>query len=485
MLASAAAIVAGTATLRSAFPWPGWPFSPLVPFTDAHLIGGARWWWYTAGCEAAWSVALVVAVLALLRLEARAQARTAAAIIALQIALLAIAFSTRVPFNGGQYLYVAYAQLVQQGFNPYDPPARSDRVSPSLRAIGTMWGVQREGNRDGRRVVMRDRYGPAWTLGIAAALQPFRGASIETQAHVLRAAAAIAMLGCSIVLWFALGTIPWRCAALAAFALNPLVIVQTASGGHNDIFALFFALATMLCAMRGRFLAAGLLAGLCIATKLSFVPLVLPLLALAWTARGPRACAALAGAFAATIFAASLPFGAGRAYVQAFNDARAYNFSYLIDLAYSVTRHIPALHVPPRTFETMYTMVVVATAVALAIAVLRRRRVPALEAAIVMLIFCAGKFQPWYAIVLTPLLLTRAPWSIPLFLGTSLSAQIFGRKDFTGSIDDVPFLAFVALTVATTLAIALGQRIALNEPRPLEAGRNVPAQAEARNAATI
>lgn len=492
MIGSAAFILAGTVFMRAAFPSPAWPFSPLLPFTDPHLAGGAAWWIYVGRCELAWSVALVCAMLLLLRVAPSRRARTAGRIVLLQTLLLGIAFAARIPFNGGQYLYVAHADLVHQGYNPYAPPARSAPLSPQLRAISTVWGIQTEGNDDGRRVVMRDRYGPAWTLGTAAVLLPFRDASVETQARILRLWACAAMLLCSLLLWLLLRSRSWACAALAAFALNPLVIVQTSIGGHNDIEALAFALATALALTRGRYGAAGVLAGLSVATKLTFAPLLLPLLALAWARRGPRGCALVAAACGATACAAALPFGIARAYVQPFLDARTYNASHLASVAYALARRVPGIHVPPAAFDHAYVVLVIATAMLLALAALRRRRVPVLEAAIVLLIFGGGRFQPWYAIVLAPLLLVRTRWALPLFAGVSLAAQIFGRKDFTGSIDDVPFVAFLALATAGTLAIAAAQHVVLHGihvgpqrgalPAPLAA----PApQAEARNAATI
>lgn len=460
MLGAAAALVAGTAGMRASFPPPGWPFSPLVPFAEAHLANAAAWWRYVAGWETIWSVALVGAVLALGRVPRARRGRVAAGIVALQAVLLGLTAGVRMPFNGGQYLYVAYAELVQQGANPYDPPLRGQAASPQLRAIGTLWGIQTEGNTDPpTRIVMRDRYGPAYTLAIAAALLPFRTADVETQARVIRLWSALAAIGCSLLIWRALPAAGWSCAALAAFALNPLVVMQTAMGGHNDVIALLFALGAYGAASRGAFTAAGIAAALSVATKLTFAPFLLPLLAVAWAARGGRGLLAAAAALAATLVAAGLPFGLARTYVQAPADAMAYNFSYVVSLAYAASRHVPGAHLPASLFSTGYVLLIAAAAGALALAAARRSRVPALEAALLLLVFCGSKFLPWYGIALAPLVLVRAPWAIALFLGVSLAEQVFGRKDFVGSIDDMPFLAFVALAAAATAAILLAQRL--------------------------
>jgi NAD(P)-dependent dehydrogenase (short-subunit alcohol dehydrogenase family) len=474
MAGAAAALVAGTAGMRASFPSPGWPFSPLVPFAEAHLPNAAAWWHYVAGWEALWSVALVGAVLALQRVARARRGRVAAGIIVLQAVLLGLTVSVRMPFNGGQYLYVAYAELVQQGANPYDPPLRSEIVSPQLRAIGTLWGIQTEGNTDPpTRVVMRDRYGPAYTLATAAVLLPFRAADVETQARVIRLWSALAAIGCSILIWRALPAVPWSCAALAAFALNPLVVMQTAMGGHNDVIALLFALGAYGAASRGRFAPAGVAAALSVATKLTFAPFLLPFLVLAWAVRGGRGLFAAAVALGATLVAVGLPFGLARTYVQAPADAKAYNFSYVVSLAYAASRHVPGVHLPASLFSTGYVLLIAAAAGALMLAAARRTRVPPLEAALLLLIFCGSKFLPWYGIALAPLVLVRAPWSIALFLGISLAEQVFGRRDFVGNFDDMPFLTFVALASAVTAAILLAQRlcgggIPLTKVKPVE-----------------
>jgi hypothetical protein len=460
MAASAVALVAGTARMRASFPGPAWPFSPLVPFADAHLPDAAAWWSYVAGWETVWSVALVAAVLALQRVPPSRRGRVAAGIVALQTIVLGLALGVRLPFNGGQYLYVAYAELVQQGYNPYDPPLRGELVSPQLRAIGTLWGIQTEGNTDPpTRIVMRDRYGPAYTLAIAAALLPFRDAGVETQARVIRLWAALAAVGCSLLIWLALRASPWSCAALAAFALNPVVIMQTAMGGHNDVVALLFALGTCAAASRGWFAAAGVAAALSVATKLTFAPFLLPFAVLAWALRGGRGLLAAGAALGATLVVVALPFGLARTYVQAPLDARAYNFSYLVSLAQAASRHVPGLHVPASLFGTAYLLLIAAAALALALAAARRTRVPLLEAALLLLIFSGSKFLPWYAVALVPLVLVRAPWAVALFLGVSLAEQVFGSKDFVGSIDDMPFLPFAALATTGTVAILLAQRL--------------------------
>ena len=460
MVVSAAAIVAGTARMRASFPGPGWPFSPLVPFAEVHLPDAAGWWRYVIHREIAWSVALVVAVLALQRVPRALRGRIAAGIVLLQAVLLGLAFSVRLPFNGGQYLYVAYGELVQQGYNPYDPPLRGEPVSPQLRAIATLWGIQAEGNTDPpTRIVMRDRYGPAYTLGVAAALLPFRHADVETQARAIRLWSALAMVGCSILLWFLLPKARWSCAALAAFALNPVVVMQTAMGGHNDVVALLFGLGACAAASRGRFAAAGVVAALSIATKVTFAPFLLPFLIVAWAVRGWRGALAGGTALAATLVAVALPFGLARTYVQAPADAHSFNFSYLVSLAHAASRHVPGVHVPASVFGTAYVLLIAAAAAAVALAAARRTRVPLLEAALLLLIFSGSKYLPWYATVLAPLVLVRAPWSIALFLGISLAEQVFGRRDFLGAIDDMPFLAFVGLAAAGSAAIFLVQRL--------------------------
>ena len=226
----------GSANLPSVGPW--------MPHAAARWVYLVRW-------EALWSLGVFGLVLVLLTIPGQHASRVAAALVLAQAVLLCVFLSVRIPLNGDQYAYVGFADLVLQGYNPYDPPLkRSARISNQLREISTVWGIVNEGATDAtRRVIVRDRYGPAWTIGMAAVLYPFRNAGVEVQAHVVRAVAALAALGCSVLLWVSFRGLSWRGGALAAFALNPMIISQTAIGGHNDIIALLFGLGTYVAAM--------------------------------------------------------------------------------------------------------------------------------------------------------------------------------------------------------------------------------------------
>ena len=451
MVLSVTMILAGTEAMRASWPPPQWPFSLSVPFVNRQIPQASMWWRFLLLWEAVWSIALICAVTSLVA-TARRYASVAALILFLQAVLLGIALQAPIPLNSDQYSYVGIAELVQQGYNPYNPPLRSEPVSAQLRQISTVWGKQHEGAADAsRRVLTRDRYGPAWTLAIAALLFPFRNTSVEVQAHLLRVFAALGTLGCSVMLWLSLRPIAWRCASLAAFALHPLIIVQTAIDGHNDIFALFFGLAAYASVANKRFALAGILAALSIGTKLTFAPYLLPLVVYAAIMPGTGALLRLGTTLPGTLLITALPFGVVRALFQPMADARAYNPSYLFGLAESLLRRLPALQwIHADWIAQLYYAAIVILALGLAAATAFRKRINILEAAMVFLIFSAARFEPWYAVNLVPLLLIRTAWSLPLFLGVSLAAQYLQANKFT-PVYEPPFFAFIALAIVTTM----------------------------------
>jgi hypothetical protein len=426
--------------------WPSrrWPYSFAVPFATPDLTGATELWTSVAGWEVAWSIALIFIVAALLKTPYPWARRSGAVIIAAQATLVLVVFFAPLPFNSDQYVYVAYGDLIDSGDNPYDPPLKSAVVSRPLHDIATVWGTVNEGAANAtKRVVLRDRYGPAWTLGVGVILFPFHNLSVTVQAHVLRAIAALVLVVSSTLLWFALATIPWRSAAVAAFALNPLTIMQAALGGHNDIVALALAITAYIAASRRNFALGGIGAGLSIATKLTFLPYLLPLVAYAFGSRKWRGAAHVALTTALVLIASSVPFGGLRAIFQPIDDASKYNQSYVTDLLQRfIERHLAAHSVSVYHF---YVVAMIVVAVGVAYRALRFERLPLLEAIMALLIMCAAHFEPWYGYSATPLLFIPRRWALSLFISASLAFQLLERKNFIGGYNALPFLPFVAL----------------------------------------
>ena len=237
-----------TYKIRSAWPPQGWPFSGAVPFVTP-LISNSRSALITVmASSVVWSAAYVMIV----REQLTPRSFSWLVIVGLQAIASVIILFAAIPFNSDQYAYVSHANLVLEGQNPYAPPLRRAVASTQLHEISTVWSID-EGSPDAKqRIVLRSRYGPLWELASAIMLVPFTHALVEEQSRVLRFYAALAALACTWTLWIMLRGHAWRSAAMAAFALNPVVLQQTALGAHNDIYGLLLALLAVLALTRKR-----------------------------------------------------------------------------------------------------------------------------------------------------------------------------------------------------------------------------------------
>lgn len=456
IVCAAVAIVAMLFEMRAGWASPA-GFSSAVVFWNERVPHAALWWPPILVTLTLWSLALITLVTTLLRVGTRSPRGTAAALIAVQAALLGLFLLSPMPLDADQYAYVAYGDLIDLGYSPYDPPLKRSPLTPQLHEVGTVWSND-EGAPDAReRVVIRDKYGPALTLAMAAAVRPFLGASLENQGRVLRVLVALACLTVTLLLWDELRNRPWGTAALAAFALNPVVITQTAIGAHDDLFAVLPVIVAYRCAVRARYLPAALFLGLSIACKLTFAPFAVPLVAFAYarTRRiGPAIVLALA--IVAVPVAFALPFGVRDALIRPFTDAQAYNASLLFAYLGAGLRrmtHDPWLAEAVQRWASV-TLVVLCSAL-IGVLALRGRRQPFLEIALLLLLFTAARQQTWYALNLTPALLIPGRWPIAVFLGCSLASQAIQRKNFIGGWDAPPFIPFLVLAVVISLGLAL------------------------------
>ncbi len=202
-------------------------------------------------------------------------------------------------------------------------------------------------------------------------------------------------------------------------------------------------------------MAAGLLAALSVGTKLTFAPFLPVLLVYSFAERGLRGFVRVALASGVTVILAGSTFGLGRAWLQPLADARRYNQSYLRD----VGAHLFHIHqVTGASLAPFYPAFLVIAAAGLCIAALLRMRWPVLEAVMILLIFGGGRFEPWYAIVLVPLLLVCAWWSLPLFWGISSATMILEKTNFVGGYDALPFFPFIGAAIVASLVALLAIR---------------------------
>jgi alpha-1,6-mannosyltransferase len=183
------------------------------------------------------------------------------------------------------YNYVDFGRLgAVHHLDPYVFPPASAPHDPLLRFTS----AHRE----------TSSYGPAFTLiSYALALLGPAGALWS-----LKALAALAALGCVALVWWCarrLGRPPLE--AIVLFGLNPLLLVWTLGGGHNDLLMLFAVLVGVAFVLAGREASAGVALVAALAIKATGG------IAIPFAAMGaPRRGRLIAGAVAASIVVIAL-----------------------------------------------------------------------------------------------------------------------------------------------------------------------------------
>ena len=206
------------------------------------------------------------------------------------IGLLHVAFVLAPPLlSSDVFNYIDYARLgVLHGLDPYVHGPAAARHDPVWHL--TAW----------RHVA--STYGPLFTL----ATYPLAHVSVAAALWSLKAATGLASLGCVALVWRIarqLGRSPL--AAAAMFGLNPLLLVWTVGGAHNDVLMLLVMLAGVSLAIGARegLGAAALVAA---AAVKATAGLAVPFLLLA--SRSRRALAGVVGASAVVYGVAALAF---------------------------------------------------------------------------------------------------------------------------------------------------------------------------------
>lgn len=215
-----------------------------------------------AAFVAAAAVAFGLYVLALLSLRGRSRGLVAVAVLAAAIQLVPLAGP--LVLSRDAYSYWAYGRLVEDhAANPYRLAPARFAGDPAVRATAAGW-------RDTRSV-----YGPVFTEA-SAGLAAVSGSSAETSSFLYRLLAACGMLALAAV---AAAAASRRAFALAFVGWNPLLALQFAGGGHNDVWLACFLAGALALAARGRGLLSG--ASWAVAAGVKWLPLVLLPLSLA------------------------------------------------------------------------------------------------------------------------------------------------------------------------------------------------------------
>jgi hypothetical protein len=225
------------------------PLRPPLPSgvaVPSWIVHGARWMGIDHLSRAALSVldlALLVAVLvafaAVLREARGGRVRTGAAYVAVGVSL-ALSVAAPLLLSRDVYSYAEYGRIYAvHGANPYDSPPASFPSDPFVRVASPEW------------LHTRSRYGPAFELPSAAIARLWaRSPAATIMAFKVLAGVGIA-LACLFVARACRRVRPGReSVAVVMLGLNPVVVVHTVGGGHND--AIVAALLAAALALVGR-----------------------------------------------------------------------------------------------------------------------------------------------------------------------------------------------------------------------------------------
>jgi Glycosyltransferase family 87 len=181
-----------------------------------------------------------------------------AAVAALAVAIQLAPLAGPLLLSRDAYSYWAYGRLLDDhDANPYRVvPARFAR-DPAVEATAAGWR--------GTRSV----YGPVFTEA-SAGLAAVSGRAGETSSFVYRLLAAFGMLGLAAIAAVAASR---RAFALALVGWNPLLALQFAGGGHNDVWLACLLAAAVALAARGRGVLSG--ASWALAAGVKWLPLAL------------------------------------------------------------------------------------------------------------------------------------------------------------------------------------------------------------------
>jgi Glycosyltransferase family 87 len=207
------------------------------------------------------------------------------------IGVLHVAFLLAPPLlSADVFSYLDYARLgALHGIDPYLHGPAAARLDPAFAFSG--W----------RHV--GSAYGPLFTL----ATYPLASLSVPLGVWALKALAVAASLGCVALVWRIagqLGRSPARAAAV--FGLNPILLVWTVGGAHNDVLMLIAALAAVTLVLSSREALGGAALVAAAAVKAT-VGIALPFVLLG-ARRGWRVALGAAGAAAAVLAAAAVAF---------------------------------------------------------------------------------------------------------------------------------------------------------------------------------
>jgi uncharacterized membrane protein len=314
------------------------------------------------------AVAVAFALYALALVSLRRWRGGLASVAVLVVAIQLVPLAGPLVLSRDAYSYWAYGRLVDDhAANPYRAAPTRYAADPAVLATAPGWR--------GTRSV----YGPVFTEA-SAGLAAVSGTRAETASLVYRLLAALGMLGLAAVAALAASR---RAFALALVGWNPLLALEFAGGGHNDVWLACFLAGAVVLATRRRVLLSG--ASWALAAGLKWLPILLLPLSLA--ARREDALRVAAGFAVVTAAICASAFALfGTAWLGAVLPF-AHRHS-----AYAVPTRLAELGLPP----WLALLPLVLGLPVLARAALRGR--PRLARTTLLLLFATPWLLPWYGV---------------------------------------------------------------------------------------
>jgi len=317
-----------------------------------------------------------------------------------------------------------------------------------------------------------DNYGPLWTLLAGALARLEVNASLYAQVWTQRFLSIVAAVATGFSLWRLLYRVEVgeRIRRVGAFAFNPLVLFETAVGGHNDMIMVAFAVWAFAVADRWP-LIAGLLFGASISIKYVSA-IALPFLVVV-ISRKNVLTGILSGALAVAVFVLFFrPFwyGASTTYTVVghggyFGMSLAWLINYPIfsaglqnGPAFPGVPSLPLFGQPswPRVVELGLLGAFFVIAVWSWFRFIWRRDWGELWRTITAFVWTASAMHPWYGLWLSPAMAAGNRWAVYAWWFGALVLLCY-PIDVT-ALEQVPRVFLFAITVAYLIApIAIAQ----------------------------
>jgi len=308
--------------------------------------------------------------------------------------------------------YIAYSRMgVLHHLNPYVHGAAAVPLDPSFAPSGHLWNHT------------PSAYGPVFTL-LSYALVPL---GVGGEMWALKGLTALASLGCCALIWVCARKVGVRpLTAVLFFALNPLLLVYTIGGGHNDVLMALPLLGGAALVLFGWPLLGGVLFMAAVGIKLS-AALVLPFVLVAARGRWRILAGAALGALAIGV----VSYEAFGTHLTSMVDVLKLNneFNWTVVSVGGFVGHLAGLgHLTGGRRHALDIVFVAGAVGMLAWAWRRRDWLTAAAGTILLQLATSGWLLPWYILWVLPLAaLARRRWvagGVLLLSGLLIAMQI-------------------------------------------------------------